>query len=404
MTRTKITIIYCRAGSGHVNSAEALKRAFMRETNCAVETVDIGNFNILIKLASWVYTQLSRHRPGWVNDLWNRWLWPSQNGPRPAPEKTATWLERYATGRLNALIGATGANAVVFCCAPFAVSTKHLAPGVPVYVCVTDAFDRCTPDWWHPAARLVFSPSAANAAYLRNFWGVDASRFVVGNPIYRTEFDDAAQLPREACRQRVGIPTVQHGGKVLLVNSCGSVALASILACLETLSPADQERLTVVVLTYSSHSVHRYVEKLKQRVGSSFVAVPWTPELSTYFRAADLVYTKPGPGVVVESLATKTPLLVNCLLPVMEQEQSVLRFVVDHDLGLAIQAPADFTAAIRSALDEGANFERLRLKAEVNTVRNGSLKIAREIACDLAVRRETKRVAAVSTAMPGAVA
>ena len=174
--------------------------------------------------------------------------------------------------------------------------------------------------------------------------GIPASRCApTGIPV-REAF---ASLPSQAAaREALGIPTDK---KMILVMT-GGVGCDNMTALCDEVVAAVDERVVAYVMVGKNADMQA---ELIRRYGENGVirTVPFTTEVHTYMRAADVLMTKAGGLSSTEALVTGVPMVHVKAIPGCETYN--VKFFSERGLSLAAKSDGEAAAmAMRLAFDE----------------------------------------------------
>ncbi|HVJ91897.1 MAG TPA: amino acid adenylation domain-containing protein [Labilithrix sp.] len=345
-----VLVLTMSAGSGHNTRAEILERELVARGK-SVAVVKLEEVSSGLAHSAGLYNRIMRDRP----ELYELWFGlDNEDAEHPHEE-----LERFLAALTEHLMRQFRPRVVV----PITSLATRLArhwkreqPSVRWITVVTDVFGGCLKNWGNRHVDTIVSPTGRNASYLVKDAGADPDRIVVGGYVWGRDWTDAKRLTHAEARGRIDL---RPDLPTLLFNTYGSERTLDLLA---DLRPSGE--LQVAVLTYGVPSVLRAVTALRSNPDVHFEPVGFTDRLPTYARAADVVFTKPGPGLLVEAASLGAHCLIDCTRPIMPQEREGLDYFVERRLGHAIGSAAEFReqmdALVRApdALRSGGDTER----------------------------------------------
>jgi UDP-N-acetylglucosamine:LPS N-acetylglucosamine transferase len=324
-----LLIVSARMGSGHNKVASIVADAWRTRHGRPVEIVDLVEIDPAFEAFSRMYAAVAVSG-GPRYELIFEW---AEQLHREAFLLNQALLEKIAK-HLTESFSPAAVLAVHPTGAQLAPHLKAAAPATPVMTLVTDWFEGCLSTWIHPDADVTFCPDERNAAHLAHVNPLATSKIRVLAPV----FERAARLPtaaeREEARHRLGLSGDDTGGSVCVVNTNGSVQFA------QTLSDRLRHRLretgarlptTVVALCCRSDEVARALSDIP-----GVRPVLWAESMRDWLWAADLIVTKPGPGITQHALACGCPVGVDLIHPAMNQEQGVADHVTRAGVGPSI--------------------------------------------------------------------
>jgi 1,2-diacylglycerol 3-beta-galactosyltransferase len=351
MEKSRLLFIYSDTGGGHRSASEAIIEAL--ETGyagqCRIEMVDLLKeyapypFNRLPN----IYPELVRRPRGWKHSYRlvdsprrvravNGALWPYVR-------KAARELVRKHPADLLISVHPI-ANAPLI----RALEQHHRAASrpPPFVVVVTDLVSTHA-FWFHRAASLTIVPTEPAARKALDC-GLSPQRLkVVGLPVaarFHQDMESAATI-----RQRLGWPQdrpmvlILGGGDGLgpIENAVRAVASAGLQAGLAVVTGRNQD--------------------LRARLSARRWPIPtfiygFIDQMPAFMRAADVLFSKAGPGTISEALSAGLPMVLYSFLP--GQEEGNVGYLTDSGAGIWAPDHAAMVAALRRLLEQEGAYEK----------------------------------------------
>jgi 1,2-diacylglycerol 3-beta-galactosyltransferase len=238
---------------------------------------------------------------------------------------------------------------------------------VPIVTVITD-LGKVHESWLVADADAVVVP--AREVYQRALSrGVPPARLrLLGHPIH-PKFDDVTGTKAEL-RTALGLPADAFTVMLMAGGEGGGKLLSTTLA----LSRARLPIHMVVVCGRNEHLQQKLAE-LSAALPTPMHVLGFTDKIPEYFRAADLLVTKAGPGTLAEANAAQLPAIVYDYVP--GQERGNVDFVRNNGLGaVAIHGASEVVAAVRSMIRAPERLAAIRHNQEIVAPRHSSRRIA----------------------------
>jgi 1,2-diacylglycerol 3-beta-galactosyltransferase len=242
---------------------------------------------------------------------------------------------------------------------------------VPIVTVITD-LGKVHESWLVADADAVVVP--AREVYQRALSrGVSPARLrLLGHPIH-PKFDDVTGTAAEL-RAQLGLPL--EGLIVMLM--AGGEGGGKLLSTALALGRARLPVHLVVVCGRNEHLQQKLTE-MSRALPTPMHVLGFTDKIPEYFRAADLLVTKAGPGTLAEANAAQLPVIVYDYVP--GQERGNVDFVRHNGLGeVAIGSASQVVEAVRSMIRTPERLAAIRHNQEIVAPRRSSRRIAELIA------------------------
>ena len=188
-------------------------------------------------------------------------------------------------------------------------------------------------------------------------------RIVTGSAILRPGFYNRVQTISKA--EQKSVLGFEPDDRVLLFNSYGSLQTLKLLE--DLMVPG----LHIVVLCYRNEAVLERVSLLDADYAGRIEGKLWIENLQDWLMACDVVYAKPGPGICVEALMTKSVVFLNAVDDIMPQEVSVYETLLQEGLAVGVESKADFGQAIQDWLSGASRYDEVCRRVEVEQLQDG---------------------------------
>jgi UDP-N-acetylglucosamine:LPS N-acetylglucosamine transferase len=147
-----------------------------------------------------------------------------------------------------------------------------------------------------------------------------------------------------------------------LFVSGGSEGSAMILKLLPALLSAPKPIQVVVTSGHNKqlHTLTKQLNRLFQRLQGKvhLMALPFTPDLSPYLQAADLVAGKAGPNTLFETVAVHKPFIAIAHIP--GQEEGNLDLIKKYQLGFVEENPLRLKKLLHRLIKSPQQLEKLQ--------------------------------------------
>jgi 1,2-diacylglycerol 3-beta-galactosyltransferase len=250
---------------------------------------------------------------------------------------------------------------------------------VPVVTVITD-LGKVHESWLVPNADAVVVPAHEVTARALSR-GVPTDRVhLLGHPIH-PKFDDVAGS-KAALRAQLGLP--KETPVVMLM--AGGEGGGKLLSTARTLAKARLP-IELVVVCGRNEPLEQKLRELAPSLPTPMHVLGFTDKIPEYFRAADLLVTKAGPGTIAEANAAQLPIVVYDFVP--GQERGNVDFVRRNDLGaVALGSASSVVAAVRSLIGHPERLAAIRRNQEAVAPVRSSRRIAALIK-EMALRGST---------------
>jgi len=242
---------------------------------------------------------------------------------------------------------------------------------VPIVTVITD-LGKVHESWLVADADAVVVP--AREVYQRALSrGVPPARLrLLGHPIH-PKFDDVTGT-RAELRAALGLPNDGLVAMLMAGGEGGGKLLSTSLALAKARLPIH----LVVVCGRNEHLAQKLAE-MAPSLPTPMQVLGFTDKIPEYFRAADLLVTKAGPGTIAEANAAQLPIVVYDYVP--GQERGNVDFVRHNGLGeVALGGASQVVQAVRSMIRTPERLAIIRHNQEIVAPKRSSRRIAALIA------------------------
>ncbi len=256
---------------------------------------------------------------------------------------------------------------------------------VPIVTVITD-LGKVHESWLVPDADAVVVP--AREVYQRALSrGVPAARLhLLGHPIH-PNFDDVTGS-KTALRRQLNLSADAPIVMLMAGGEGGGKLLSTTLALAKARLPIE-----LVVVCGRNEPLEQKLREIAPSLPTPMHVLGFTDKIPEYFRAADLLVTKAGPGTLAEANAAHLPVVVYDYVP--GQERGNVDFVRHNGLGIiALRSAAAVVAGVRALIRAPERLASIRHNQEIVAPRHSSRRIAALIA-QIAQRGRMQAAAAV---------
>nr|CRH05958.1 protein of unknown function [include Beta-ketoacyl synthase N-terminal domain, Beta-ketoacyl synthase C-terminal domain, Phosphopantetheine attachment site, Condensation domain and Male sterility protein domain(relqted to NAD binding)] [Candidatus Magnetococcus massalia] len=349
-------------GEGHNAATQAIAAELKAEGRPYV-AVDLAEKISFVSRLEGFWRHLSRHNL----DLLHRYVELTQANQ----QHDLLWFRKIFQQTAKELVLAYQPSVVVAFCPLAAQLLRYLkdeSPTLKGITCVTDWFGGSFKEWGDEGADWIYSPSVEATDHLLEHALVPeqlAPKIHTGSLIMRPGFEGGGgPAARDAARQRLNLGPKK---KVLIVNAYGTTGPLTWLPDLPTHDPD----LHILVLCYRNAQIMAHLEPMKAQFRGVLEGALWLDNLSDWLLAADVLFTKPGPGICAEAVMSGTLLWLNISEGIMPQEQSVYEALCAQCWGYSVATQANFIEAVAAWVDQSATYKQHRAALEAADLKNG---------------------------------
>ena len=365
----KILILSCSTGEGHNSAAKAMAEAF-RELQIECEILDPVSFHSrkAQRTVSAAYNNLIRVAPSGfglvykIGDLYDRSSLPS-----PiywANSKYADDLYRYILDNRIDRVVCTH----LFGMEAMTAIARRFPEAPPCYAVLTDY--TATPFYSDTELSGYFSPNEEVRQELIAV-GIPAERILpTGIPV---SVRLSRPVPKEEARRLLSVDPEK---KVIAVMSGGAGCGNLVKLCKALDRDADDSRRILVFPGKNESLAHKLHEAFGQNPRVRII--PFTPDIYLYFKAADVVLSKPGGLSSTEIAAANVPLIHLKEIPGCETEN--VRYFASHGMSIRAETAGKAAEAVDHLLTDAAAAEEMRKCQREFIHPDAALRIAERVA------------------------
>ncbi len=375
MKKKHILFLFSDTGGGHRSASEAIIEALGLEfpNTFTTEMVDFfkdyapAPFN----KAPEMYPQLVK-----APQLWQAGFYATDGRARARVITYTLWP--YASRAAKRMLESHPSDIVVTT-HPFANSFALKALGRnrirPFITVVTDPVTTHAL-WFDKRADLILVPTAASRERAIDYHMPPEKVHVVGQPV--ADRYCAPPGDKHALREKLGWP--QRRTMVVIVG--GGEGMGPIE---QTARAIDGSGLNVALAIVTGRN-----EALKQKLEAHHWNIPvyiygFTRDLPDFFRAADVLITKAGPGTIAEALNAGLPIILNARLP--GQEDGNVTYVQREQVGVWAPTPQRVVNALTRWVQNPADRERYASNCRRTACPEAARLIARFIAGQAGIKK-----------------
>ena len=227
-----------------------------------------------------------------------------------------------------------------------------LAPTAPVLTVITDLVSAHV-SWRDAAVDRVLVPTASLAERCALDGTAEGHYVQTGLPV-SAEFarGPAPESERHALQRTLGLR-----GRFLVVLTGGGEGSGGLYrraaAILQHVADVD-----VAVICGRNRRLHRRLGRLAERAGGRLSVHGFVHNMADWFRSADVVVGKAGPGTIAEATCCGAPLVLTSHLP--GQEEGNVALVLQAGAGTEARRPRDLAAQIQRLRNDPAALASMR--------------------------------------------
>lgn len=326
-----VVILTANTGNGHNATAWALTQG-LADGKMRTTVVTLDDLSPFQARANRIYNHLARHDPGRY-PIYHDLIDHHHTARALVAQRRRMAEQVLARYRPDLIISV---HALASAMAP---DFKALRPDIPMLGCVTDWLGGSLHGWGDPAQDLIYCPSARSAEYLHGAVGTPAEKLRIGHLVLAPAFSSAPPGSPDLNRRHNTDPAKP----CLLFNTYGDENCLPLLIALKDFSPL----LHVKVLGHRNRLLR---QQLESHQVPDMQWLDWTDDMPRLLTLADVVFTRPGPASVIESLLSGARLLLDLTRPVMPQEQEIVEYLLDRKWAQAVQNSAMWPRSLESAL------------------------------------------------------
>lgn len=355
MSKKRIYVLYAPGGNGHRSAALTISETMQRRyPSCETIVDDAYRFGgPFLKFSLGIYDSLLKLDPSYVK--YGYWLMNAMNTDelliKRFPETVYAIAKRLREVEPELLVSVhSGINGFLVA----ALAQAGLLGKIPFVIVCTDLTRDFLRSWVHPKADLMVSLLDEGKQQMQSL-GIPGHKIsVLGGPIVNPHFSDSFRTKEEA-KEELGLDP----RKFTLLLMSGGVGIRSLLTLTEQ-TVASRLPLQALICCGRNADLQAKIQRLVQRGQIPCRVFGFTDQVPLLMDAADVMVSKPGPGVIGEALVKELPLLVDATCAVMPQERGNIDYVVDSGIGQRIDSPSNFRKQIRSLAEGGRVLETMR--------------------------------------------
>ncbi|RYX98764.1 hypothetical protein EON78_04665, partial [bacterium] len=361
--KKKIFVLYGPGGNGHRSGAQTIKEAFERkypEHEVIIEDV-IEIANTVLKFALSIYDNLIKADPKYVKygfNLLNTMKTDKVLTPL-FPKTIAILADRIKEINPDMVISVhSGINHFIV----EALKKLGRFGKTPFIIVCTDLTDNFLNSWVHVESDLMIGFLEETKRQLVAY-GMPAEKIkVLGGPPVNPIFSDNT-LTKAQARQKFGL---DDGEIFTVLIMSGGIGLKTIYTFTKQLLNSSLP-VQLIVCCGRNDKLKEKVDKLAKYSKKPIKVFGFTDQVHNLMDAADVIVTKPGPGVIAEAIVKELPIVLDGLSEIMPQEAGNVEYVLSNGVGKKIGELSKFHNHIASFIyneDElptmRANMKRLK--------------------------------------------
>jgi len=355
MKKKRVYVLYAPGGNGHKSAAhtiwETMKRSY---PSCETIIEDAYRFgDSFLQFSLRIYDSILKLDPRYVK--YGYWMMNQMSTDALLTARFPDTVRAIAS-RLVELQPSivVSVHSGINCFLVAALKHAGLFGKIPFVIVCTDLTRNFLRSWVHPEADLMVSFLDEGKQQMQALGIPEQKIVVLGGPIVNPRFSDSLRTPREA-RQELGLKPDTF---TLLLMS-GGVGIRS-LSLLAEQALSSRLPLQALICCGRNEQLQAEIERMKERALIPCQVFGFTDQVPLLMDAADVMVSKPGPGVIGEALVKELPLLVDATCAVMPQELGNIDYVVESGIGKRIDSLAGFRKQLRAMAEGGRELDTMR--------------------------------------------
>jgi 1,2-diacylglycerol 3-beta-galactosyltransferase len=321
INKPHITFLFSDTGGGHRAASEAIIESLHYEFGGTVVTEMV---DFLKDYAPEPFNHLPKVYPDMVRvpELWGAMFDISDGRPQARIVTSTFWpYVRKATRKF----AREHHSEMLVSVHPLANSffLKALGKNRPPFITVVTDLVSTHALWFDQRADLILVPTEQARQNAIQYHMLPEKVRVVGQPVSR--LCSAPMGDRSRLRERLGWP--QDKFTVLMVS--GGEGMGPLA---ETARAIDESGLDLCLVIVAGRNSKLEAELKKQTWENPTFIYGFTHEMPDFMRAADVIFTKAGPGTIAEALIAGLPIILFAKLP--GQEDGNVDFVESEGVGV----------------------------------------------------------------------
>jgi len=228
-----------------------------------------------------------------------------------------------------------------------ASSLKQITLQIPFVIVQTDLFEFHEPFWltptgsWFVSDNRTYTIVGTEEAYqqvLSLFVSDKCRVFKLPGTIIDPCFLNKPDFDKEAERKRVGLEAGQPVGLLLY----GGFAPDRLLGTAKVLNRLEN-KVQFIFICGQNEKLKHHLSGLDTRYNK--VVVGYTSQVPYYMHLSDFLIGKPGPGTIMEGIATGLPLLLDTRKVIVHEAPNI-KWVERYGFGLQFNTPAQLLSQI----------------------------------------------------------
>lgn len=333
MKKTKILLISTSTGSGHVKTADALKKTAQNlYPDLDIEHIDMMDY-VSLPLKKTIlesYDLMAKRAP----DLWG-YFYKKTNSSKLAPysDKMSNFFNQFNSAAFFRYILQNKPTHIL--CTMFLPLYAILSIqkkndfDTKVSMLMTDYFSHDL-----QIAKNVqhyFVPTKKTEYHLTQC-GVDVRNITISgipiDPIFFTK----KNLP--SLKKKYGT----NNDKTNLLILAGGQGLIDTSSIIKTLSKSNTN-YRVFTIAGKNKKLESKLSQMKDINNVELHVIGWTDDMDEYMRIADYIITKPGGLTTTECITLEKPIIATS--PIPGQEECNVEYILENNFGVVVRTPSD---------------------------------------------------------------
>jgi UDP-N-acetylglucosamine:LPS N-acetylglucosamine transferase len=353
-----VLILYSTAGKGHISAAEAIRDELESRENCKVNIfMDNSPVNAywLSRAGIWLYNFMHKYCP-YLYKYYARYVdrvktHESNSFYKHTRHYFSKLFSEYSPDIILSVYPMTNHIPIRV------LEDMGMRKKVKFYVFVTDPMDRILEGWGcNSAEKLYVCTDKCKQALLR--MGVDKERVAI------TQFPLRNALCNKSDKEQVYKKlSIDSSKKVLLLN-CGSSGSGYYLNYMDTI--ITQQEIHLIVICGNNNKLSKKLRNKYEKI--TVFEYCNSEEMRDILSISDYMFGKFGAATFFEAVRTNTIPLIDLSREVMPQEQGIVEYVIEKQIGIGIaseqQLEMVLNVLVNSSLDKSLKENLLHLNQQ----------------------------------------
>ncbi len=351
----KIFVLYGPGGNGHRSGAKMVKETLNRKyPEHEVIIKDVNEIaNMFLKFTLGVYDNLLKADPKYVkygyhllnNIKTDKVMTPVFPG---VVNILAKWFKEFQPDIIISVHSAINSFIVE------AMKKLNWFGKKPFVILCTDMTDNFLNGWVNKDADLLIGFLEVTKRQLIDYGMPEHKIKVLGGPPVNPVFLDT-HITKAQARQNLGLDPDTF--TVFIMS--GGVGLKTIYKFTRQLINSSLP-VQLLVCCGTNDRLKEKVDKVVRYTKKNVKVFGFTNQIHSLMSAADVIVTKPGPGVIAEAIIKELPIVLDGVSEIMPQEAGNVEYVLSNGVGKKVGELNKFHNHIASFIFNGEELEKMR--------------------------------------------